>query len=139
MNAPSHAQHHTALATAIEAIEAKVGVDSSAVATSLDYRVRALEAAVSPSITTKTSDFTADASNALYLCNATGGAFTCTLPPVADSANVEIVVKKTDDSDNFVTVRGNSTEPIDGSNQRILPVQYNSVRLRCDGTAWYVI
>jgi len=37
---------HADLASAIEALEAKVGVTSSAVTTSLDYRVAALEAAV---------------------------------------------------------------------------------------------
>lgn len=42
---PTHSQHHANLNDAIEAIEAKVGVNSSAVASSLDKRVADLEAA----------------------------------------------------------------------------------------------
>lgn len=38
-----HTAHHTALGNAIEAIEAKVGIDASADTDSLDYRVAALE------------------------------------------------------------------------------------------------
>jgi hypothetical protein len=42
-NSPSHAGQHANANDAIEALEAKVGIDSSAVTTSLDYRVNALE------------------------------------------------------------------------------------------------
>jgi hypothetical protein len=40
---PSHAQQHADANDAIEALQAKVGADNSAVTTSLDYRVRTLE------------------------------------------------------------------------------------------------
>lgn len=40
LNSPSHASQHTNANDAIEAIQAKVGVDNSAVTTSLDYKVR---------------------------------------------------------------------------------------------------
>jgi hypothetical protein len=40
---PSHAQQHSDANDAIEALQAKVGADNSAVTTSLDYRVRTLE------------------------------------------------------------------------------------------------
>jgi hypothetical protein len=40
-----HATQHANLNDAVEALEAKVGIDGSAVATSLDYRVDALESA----------------------------------------------------------------------------------------------
>jgi hypothetical protein len=40
---PTHTQLHTSEGDAIEALQAKVGVDNSAVTTSLDYRVNALE------------------------------------------------------------------------------------------------
>jgi hypothetical protein len=40
---PSHAGQHANVNDAVEALQAKVGVDSSAVATSLDYKVSQLE------------------------------------------------------------------------------------------------
>lgn len=43
-NSPSHSEQHANANDAIEALEAKVGVDGSAVPSSLDYRVTVLEA-----------------------------------------------------------------------------------------------
>lgn len=43
MSSPSHSGQHADANDAIEALQSKVGVDSSAVATSLDYRVTQLE------------------------------------------------------------------------------------------------
>lgn len=43
VNNPSHASQHANLNDAIEVLEAKVGVNNSAVTTSLDYRVKQLE------------------------------------------------------------------------------------------------
>lgn len=40
LNSPSHSSQHTNANDAIEAIQAKVGADNSAVTTSLDYKVR---------------------------------------------------------------------------------------------------
>jgi len=48
LNSPSHSGQHTDLNNAVEALEAKVGIDGSAVATSLEYRIAQLEAAGSP-------------------------------------------------------------------------------------------
>jgi len=43
LNSPSHSAQHANSNDAIEALQAKVGVDSSAVTSSLDYRVGRLE------------------------------------------------------------------------------------------------
>ena len=43
LSSPSHAQQHADVNDAVEALQAKVGVDSSTVSSSLDYRVAALE------------------------------------------------------------------------------------------------
>lgn len=48
LNSPSHAGQHTDANDAIEALQAKVGVDSSAVTTSLDYKVAQVEIKVVP-------------------------------------------------------------------------------------------
>jgi hypothetical protein len=47
MSSPSHAGQHTDANDAIEALQAKVGADSSAVTTSHDYKISALETDVS--------------------------------------------------------------------------------------------
>jgi hypothetical protein len=43
LNSPSHSQQHKNINDAVEALEAKVGVDSSAVTTSHDYKIAQLE------------------------------------------------------------------------------------------------
>ena len=43
VNNPSHASQHANLNDAIEVLETKVGINNSAVTTSLDYRVKQLE------------------------------------------------------------------------------------------------
>jgi hypothetical protein len=44
LSSPSHSAQHANVNDAVEALQAKVGVDSSAVASSLDYKVAQLEA-----------------------------------------------------------------------------------------------
>ena len=44
LSSPSHASQHANVNDAVEALQAKVGADSSAVTTSLDYKVAQLEA-----------------------------------------------------------------------------------------------
>lgn len=50
LNLPSHSGQHTDLNNAVEALEAKVGADSSAVTSSLDYKIAQLEARTSGKI-----------------------------------------------------------------------------------------
>lgn len=74
----------------------------------------------------------------LVLCDATGGAFTVTLPAAASSTNVRVTIKKTDVSANAVTVDGNAAETIDGAATFSLPAQWDAVTISCNGTAWFV-
>lgn len=48
LNSPSHAGQHANANDAIEALQAKVGVNSSAVTTTLDYKVAQVELKVLP-------------------------------------------------------------------------------------------
>jgi len=61
LDTPSHSQQHANANDAIEALEAKVGVNNSAVTTSLDYRVRQLE-----TVPTYTNEMAQDAAGALF-------------------------------------------------------------------------
>jgi hypothetical protein len=72
------------------------------------------------------------------LADATAGAFTVTLPPVADSTDVWINVKKVDSSVNAVTVAPSVTGLIDGVATNTLSAQYDAVDLYCDGSNWYI-
>ena len=60
-DAPSHSQQHTNANDAIEALEAKVGINGSSNSTSLDYRVSQLE--VNP---TYTNEMAQDASASMF-------------------------------------------------------------------------
>ena len=67
-NGYSHSEHHKALNDTVEAIGAKVGVDGSSVATSIDYRLThpegAVESAKTSNYTVQNSDTYARFSNA---------------------------------------------------------------------------
>lgn len=87
-------------------------------------------------VTTTTIVSLADA-NKLIAADATSGAFTVTLPTAASAGNgFEITVKKTDPSDNTVTLDADGTELIDGVNSVKLGAQYDAVTVRSTGAAW---
>jgi hypothetical protein len=69
LSSPSHSAQHANVNDAVEALQAKVGADSSAVTTSLDYKVAQLEAVSHGKIlqvvsTTKTDIFSASVAQA---------------------------------------------------------------------------
>jgi hypothetical protein len=84
-------------------------------------------------VTTVTAAREANA-NGVYLCDASGGAFTLTL---AEGERAHITVVKTDSSGNAVTVSGAGT--INGAASKSLSSQWDTVTLVCDGTDWYEI
>lgn len=88
-------------------------------------------------VRTKTTTYTALAGDVL-LCDATGAAFTVTLPAAATVSGQSISVKKTDASANAVTVDGDGAETIDGATTLPLATQYTAVTLWSDGTSWWV-
>jgi hypothetical protein len=87
-------------------------------------------------VTSKTANYTATSSDDLILCNASGGAFTITLPAAASNTGKVVLIKKTDSSVNAVTVDGNASETIDGTTTRTLGAQYATLEIVSDGTNW---
>lgn len=74
-----------------------------------------------------------------YICNdAGGGGFTITLPAVASSIGVEIRVTNNDPTPDTFTVDGNGAETIAGVATYTLPNRYDTVKVSCDGTEWFV-
>lgn len=102
-----------------------------------DYVPTTPTAAAAYTVRTKTTTYTALAGDVL-LCDATGGAFTITLPAAATVSGASISVKKTDASANAVTIDGNASETIDGAATRLLSTQYEAVTLWSDGSNWWV-
>lgn len=89
--------------------------------------------------TSKTANYTATGDETTILCDASGGAFTITLPAAASFTGKHFYVKKTDTSYNAVTIDGNASETIDGSTTTTLNTQYEFVKIVCDGSNWHIV
>ena len=76
--------------------------------------------------------------NEFIKADASGGAFTITLPAASASQDNRITIKKTDVSVNTVTVDGNAAETIDGQLTQTLTSQWDSLTVVCDGANWYI-
>ena len=95
-----------------------------------------------PAVLAKTAAYTVLVADdgKLIDADASGGAFTVTLPTVASAGDgFVIAVKKTDSSSNAVTVDGNGAETIDGAATRSLSTRYQVEFYRCDGTEWHLM
>ena len=75
----------------------------------------------------------------LILADATAGAVTVTLPKASDSLGRILLVKKLDASANAVTIDGDGTETIDNLASVAITTQNTTVRMLCDGLAWWRI
>ena len=73
------------------------------------------------------------------LCNNTSGGITVTLPAVASSEGRVYHIKKISGAGNDVVLDGASSETIDGAATYTLDIQYESVTLVCNGSAWYIV
>lgn len=87
--------------------------------------------------TAKTANYTA-AANDFVDGNASGGAFTVTLPTAASIAGKRIAVRKNESSLNAVTVDADGSETINGSLTFVLTIQDDIVYLVSDGTNWMI-
>lgn len=87
----------------------------------------------------KTEAYPATLDDKVILCDATGGAFTVTLPTAVGNTDKVFVIKKTDVSANIVTIDGNDAEEIDGVITQTLSSQYDFFAVVSDGANWQVI
>jgi hypothetical protein len=89
-------------------------------------------------VASKTGAYTLTTSDDVILADASGGAFTLTLPTASGNTGKVFHLKKTDSSTNAVTVDGNGTETIDGATTFLLTGQYSEISIVSDGTNWVI-
>jgi hypothetical protein len=88
---------------------------------------------------TKTAAHTVAEDDDVVLCDATGGAFTVTLPKAGLFTGKQVIIKKIDASANAVTIDGNGAETIDGAATVAMSTQYESRTLFAGSTGWHII
>lgn len=72
--------------------------------------------------------------------DASGGAFTVTLPAASAAGDgFEITIIKTDSTTGVVTIDGDGTETINGATTVGLAFQWQSAKVRCDGSNWQTV
>ena len=86
---------------------------------------------------TVTANHTALTTDDIILCDAIGGSFTVTLPTAVGNVGKQFDIKKIDVSGNVVTVQG--AQPIDGSTNKLLALQYDEITIVSDNVVWWII
>ena len=93
---------------------------------------------VSTDIKTVTGNTTLTSSDFMVLVN-NSSPVTISLPTAASSAKREFVIKKiTPSANGAVTIDPNGAELIDGASTYVIASSYVSVKIKSDGTAWYI-
>lgn len=92
-----------------------------------------------PTAEEETTTVTVGASEEIVLCNATGGAFTATMPTAVGKEGFIYRIKKTDSSANAVKVDGNGAETIDGDADFDLLSQDEVIAIVSDNANWWIV
>jgi len=87
----------------------------------------------------KTAAYTLTASDSIVSADATGGAFTLTLPTAVGITGREYVVKRINAGANNVTIDGAGSELIDGAATLVLTAQWQAARVVSNGAGWLVV
>ncbi len=89
-------------------------------------------------ISTKTTTYTIVDADAFIKANATGGAFTITLPTAVGRSGHWFEVKKIDTTANVITLKGDGSELIDTANTQLIDVPMAAIVAVSDGTQWWM-
>lgn len=89
--------------------------------------------------TNPTTDTTLGATSYMVDCNAVGGAFTITLPTAVGINGRIYNIRKSDSSNNIITVDANGTETINGSLTITISTQYTNITIMSNGANWIII
>ncbi len=88
---------------------------------------------------TKTSSYTITGTDVVIFANATSGTVTITLPTASANTGYRFYVKRIDNSGNACSIARSGSDTIDGQTSISLDLQYTSLTLVSDGSAWYII
>lgn len=88
---------------------------------------------------TVTSAVSVDGTYGFYLCNATSGAITVSLPPAAAYSGYRFYIKKVDATANTVTIDGDGAETIDGAATQVIAVPMLCLTVVSDGSNWWIV
>jgi hypothetical protein len=81
-----------------------------------------------------------DNSNYIILADASSNTVTLNLPAASGNTGLTYIIKRTDAAGSYaVILDANASETIDGSTTYTLTSQYQSIRIICDGSNWYIM
>lgn len=112
-----------------------------ATGTSVQTQLDELDAAITPTVSTVTTNQTLSATNTIIRSNSTSGSLTHTLPAVAAApVGAKIVIKDVGSGAHTTSVKGSGSELVDGNNTYATALgQYDSLTVVNNGTSWDVI
>jgi hypothetical protein len=119
---------------AAQFIGGNVGIGTAAPVSTLD-----VQGSLGFETTSITGTTTLNQTHNVVLASDATGSFSITLPAAASNTGKTYYIKKTNSSANTITIDGNASETIDGATTLVLYVQYDAVRIVCDGSNWHVI
>jgi hypothetical protein len=87
----------------------------------------------------KTGAYSATISDSVITGDATGGAFSITLPTAVGITGRLYTIKKIDASVNAVTVATTSSQTIDGATTKALTLQHSAITVQSNGSNWHIL
>ncbi|HUS26090.1 MAG TPA: hypothetical protein VMY99_01960 [Nevskiaceae bacterium] len=88
---------------------------------------------------TKTSNYTITGTDVIIFADATSGNVTITLPTASSNTGYRFYIKRIDNAGNTCTVARSGSDTIDGQTSLSLDLQYTSMTVVSNGSAWYII
>lgn len=131
---PSHDNHFATEYMRIDLDNGHVGI-GTADPTSLLH----VNGAIATAVATKTGAYTLTVSDSVILADASGGAFTVTLPTAVGITGRRYTIKRISSAANNVTVGTTSSQTIDGVTTKVLSTQYEKVTVVSDGANWMIV
>ena len=114
-------------------------IASDEITANYEYYIQPQLAAVKIGTTAVATTYTVTGSDYFVLCDATGGAFTVTLPAARTRINqLAVTIKKTDATANAVNIGTTGGEAIDSIALQSLVAQNDSLTIMSDGSNYWI-
>lgn len=88
---------------------------------------------------TKSTSYTISANDTVIFADATSNSVTITLPTAASLPGYRFYIKRVDSSVNACSIARSGSDTIDGQTSITVDVQYTSLTVVSNGSAWYII